>query len=153
VETEQSKFAAIAFAFYKYMEERSYVNEHQERQFKGNLIKAYKEAGGHMGWYSEVRKLLESPELDPCMLLVQKGNPHQPSIVNLYHPPSPDWGNFTRGDLTDPPTAATILEARTERLEAWRESLGGVNLAEVLRNFEMRITRLENKTGEGTGKD
>ena len=155
MENEQSKLYEITYNFYKYMNERSIVNEHQERQFKGNLIDAYLAVGGHRAWYKDVRKLLESPDLDPCIIVVQRGNPHQPTITNLHHPPPPEWGNLTTRGLTDTRGLATMLldvEGKVERLEAWRESLGGVNLAEVLRNFETRITRLENKTGDITGK-
>jgi hypothetical protein len=154
-QSEQSKFYELALDFYRYLEEHSEVNEYEERQFKGNLMDAYLAVGGHRAWYSAIRKILESPELDPCIVYQQRGNPHQSTIINLYHPPSPDWGNLTAGDLTDTRGAAILIaevQDRVQRLEAWRESLGGVNLAEVLRNFEMRLTRLENKTG-GTGKD
>ena len=153
---EQSKFFTTIYDLYKYMEERSIVNEYDERQYRGSLVEAYKAVGGHMAWYSDAIKLLQSPDLDPCVVIQQRGNPYQQTITNLHHPPPPGWGNFTRGDLTDGREAATMLldaKEKVERLETWRESLGGVNLAEVLRNFETRITRLENKTGDVTGKD
>jgi hypothetical protein len=72
--------------------------------------------------------------------------------VVLNHPPPEEWAGITGSDLTGRADSAILgveLEARTAKLETWRESLGEVNLSEVLVNFEKRIARLEREAGFG----
>jgi hypothetical protein len=147
-------------AFYRYvkhayelLEERSSVNEYGERVFEGHFSKLLGELGFSKRWYSEIRSALLIPVEDPCIEIVQRGTANQNTIVILRHPPPPEWADLTAGGLTQARFRDTVygrVEARVERLEAWRETLGGVNLAEALRNFEMRLSRLEAKAG---GKD
>lgn len=131
---------------YELMEKESYVNEQEERLFVGNFSDAIKQGGISSRYYSQIRQLLLSPHTDPCIEIRQRGNSGQPSVILLRHPPPPEWGGITAGDLTGGALSATMvaeLEAEVKRLQAWRETLGGMNIAEVLRDFEKRLIRLE----------
>jgi len=134
---------------YDLLLEQSKENKHGEQLFEGSVVEVYKQTGASSRYYSSIRKLLISPELDPCITFLQRGNGSQPTIINLHHPPPEDWEKISEKGLTAPRERATLLvelEAEVNRLRAWRESIGEVNLSEVVRDFEMRLTRLENKT-------
>lgn len=138
---------------YEFMFEHSELNEHEEQVFVGSFTNAFKQVGASSTYYTPIRQLLLSPDLDPCISVLQRGNASQPSIIRLHHPPHEEWKNISHKPLTAGREAATLvpeLERRIKLLEGWRESIGEVNLSEVLRNFELRITRLE-KEREGNG--
>jgi hypothetical protein len=61
--------------------------------------------------------------------------------------------NYSEEGLTSPAERATLvasLEKRVAILEAWRVALGGgeMNIAEALRNHELRLSRVEERTSE-----
>jgi len=140
-------------AVYDSMLDQATKNEREEILFEGYMTHVVKSVGASTKYYSQIRKLLLSPDLDPCITIISRGNSSQPSIIQLHHPPSDEWENISRGDLTASAGDATLrlqeLEARIERLQAWRESIGEVNLSEVLLDFESRIQKLERGIDSG----
>lgn len=131
---------------YKYMEENSELNSLGERLYVGSIQEAVRSAGASSRYYTAIRKLLGSPPDDPCIDIVQRGNTYQPSIVLLKHPPPEGWEKIPPSALTQPAVSATLIAELTEKVEqlqAWRESLGGMNIAEAMINFENRLRRLE----------
>lgn len=139
---------------YEIMYERSELNEYDERIFTGKLSRVFQESGASSTYYSPIRELLLSPLNDPCIEIRQRGNVSQSSIILLRHPPPDDWSEVTHRDLTRRGGRATLgLEveggaARLERLEKWRESIGGVNLSEFIRTTESRLSALEQERGK-----
>jgi hypothetical protein len=151
-EVRQTAIYRHALRVYEIMDKQSFSNSFGERAFSGKLKDVFEEAGVSKAYYRPIRQLLDSPDLDPCITILERGNASQRTLILLNHPPPPEWGVITPKDLTAPAIDATMvadLAARVERLEAWRETLGGVNLAEALRNFESRISRLEGERENG----
>lgn len=141
-------------AVYEYMHERAVLNKHEELLFTGMFGQTIKRSGASSRYYSSIRKLLISPDLDPCVVFRQKGNATQPSEIELRHPPPREWENITEKDLTGPRERATLvadIERDVLALKTWRESIGEVNLSEVLRDYELRITKLEQERGKRDG--
>ena len=112
---------------YELMEERSTINEYEERIFEGSLTNLVKEVGASSTYYGPIRSLLDSPHHDPCIILYQRGSGNNPSIIRLMHPPPEEWGAIPPVDLTSPGVPATLreLESRVAKLEAWREEVTG----------------------------
>jgi len=112
---------------YELMEERSTINEYEERIFEGSLTKLAREVGASSSYYSAIRTLLDSPHHDPCIILYQRGSGNLPSIIRLMHPPPEEWGTIAPVDLTSPGVPATLreLESRVAKLEVWREEVTG----------------------------
>ena len=135
--------------FYTLLKERAELNEYQELVFKGSLTKAFKQIGASSSYYSPIRKLLlESGSIE----ITQRGAGSQLSEVrvnelneNIFSEPL--TGGSGRGTV-----GVDELGARVARLEAWRETTGGLNIAEALRNIEDRVLRLESLTGGKNGK-
>jgi hypothetical protein len=151
-EVRQTAIYRHAVRMYEIMAERSFSTKYGERAFSGKLKDVFEETGASKAYYTPIRQLLDSPDLDPCITVLERGNASQRTLIRLNHPPPPEWGVIAPKDLTAPAIGATMivdLAARVERLEAWRETLGGVNLAEALRNFESRISRLEGERENG----
>lgn len=133
-------------ATYLFLESRAKRDEDGDLIYEGSLIDAFNSTGMSSSYYTPVRKLLDSPPNDPCVTVFRRGNSTQMSLVCLNHPPPAEWKNITAGGLTAGRRIATLIvevEGRVERLEAWRESIGEVNLSEALLNFERRIAKLE----------
>jgi hypothetical protein len=79
--------------------------------------------------------------------VVKRGNRHQSSIIEITGK-LPRSALLPPNHLTEARSSATLVaevEAEVKSLTAWRESLtkGGLDIAEVLRDFELRITRIE----------
>jgi len=137
-------WAQQARRFYDLLWEYSMINEYGQRIFTGKLRDVYNATGASNASYTRIRKLLI--ELG-VIRIVQRGNRHQLSVVEITGelPPS---DLLPPGHLTERTAAATMVvevERQVKSLTAWRESLlkGGLDIAEVLKDFELRLTRLE----------
>jgi len=118
--------------------------------YEGSPTQLYKELGINPSYYTPIRKILLKTE---CITILQQGNRAQPTVWILNHePPAQDsWPD----DLTGDQVSATLradFERRIAALEAWRENLttGGLNISEVFRNFESRISTLESELHKST---
>jgi len=130
---------------YKLMEERSSVNELEEKLYRGFLTHLFKEVGASTTYYTHIRKLLDSPHHDPCILIYRRGSKNHPSIVRLMHPPPSEWGGISRSDLTPPGLSATMQE-QVRKLLAWRESIEQeVSIVKRLESIERRLSKLERR--------
>jgi hypothetical protein len=146
--TDETALYRYTCEVYDKLYEESKTNEHEERLFEGSMVEVFKQTGASSRYYSSIRKLLISPELDPCVTFMQRGNGSQPTIIRLHHEPPQDWKKISQKGLTAPREGATMLlqiEAELSRLKAWRESIGEVNLSEALRDFDKRLRVLERK--------
>jgi hypothetical protein len=138
-----------AVKVYEALEKQSTINEHEERVFEGYLIDLYRQVGASSRYYSPIRKLLDSPQIDPCIEFLQRGTGAQVSIIKLNHPPPPEWSTIAESDLTGSGGGAILLaelQAQVNQLQAWRESIGEVNLSEALVDFERRLKKLERES-------
>lgn len=130
------------------MLERSTNNEYGERVLQCNLMELYKEvSGGTLSDYSRVFQLLKAHN---AFRMVTSGNRWHPSIIEVL-----DGSEELQAGTLLPPehltadrhaaTIAAALEKEVKALVTWRESLekGGLDLAKVVLDFEVRITRLE----------
>jgi uncharacterized protein with NAD-binding domain and iron-sulfur cluster len=131
------------FEFYSELEKRSEVNEYGIRVFVGEYTKVLTEMKVSTTHWSAIREILIT---SGCISIVQRGTAHQPSIVVLITEPTDE--NYSAGSLTSAPHPAILvasLEKRVAALEAWFITLGGdkVNFAEIVRNHERRITKVE----------
>jgi len=111
--------------------------------FSGSPTELFKQLKINPRYYTPIRKILLATE---SITILQQGNRASFSVWVLNHPPPPQekWPE----DLTGAQVSATMrveFERRIVALESWRESLttGGINIPEVLRNFELRIAKLE----------
>lgn len=121
-------------------------------KFTGKLTDIWNSVGASQTFYSKVRKLLLD---EGCITVVERGSRNVPSVIVLNHPP-PDAPPEAEREAANPhlTRAATLarVEGRVKALEGWRESTGGINIAEALRNFEKRLSRVEAETGVANGK-
>jgi len=111
--------------------------------YEGYFSRLFRAVVNNPKYYTPIRTILTSGE-DPSITILQTGNAHAPSIVVLNHrPPAQEsWPE----DLTGVPKSATLwveLDRRLSAVESWRETTGGTNFTDILRNFEGRISKLE----------
>lgn len=146
---EVSATAKYAAEFYNLMDSRAEENQYHERIFTGSLTKLYRELGASTAYYTRIRKvLIESGAIE----ILVRGNGKQPTQIKLNQ-------NISDQGLTARPPSATVgveVERRLAALESWRETTGGLNIAEVLRNMESRLSELERKANAESvtgGKD
>lgn len=140
----------ITRAYYELLTKHAKQNEDGELVYEGSVTDLYKQAGGSTRYYSMVRQLLLSPVGDPCIEIRRQGNSYQTSIIVLKHGPLEEWEEMRPGDLTMPalPDRVVGVETRLAALELWRETtFREVNIREVLRDFERRLSQLEGETG------
>ena len=123
----------------------------EARVYHGKVTELFGQLGISMSYYTPIRRYLTT---NGSIKMVKRGGRGLASDVLLRHPP-PDYppadaptGNvkIAPEHLTGTRHLATLMEEaerRLDRLEAWRETTGGVNIAETMRNHETRITQIE----------
>jgi hypothetical protein len=131
-------------AFYRELEKRSEVNENDELIYTGFITQLPQVLGISPSMYHKLRSILIQSD---CIVFMKRGGRGEPSTIQLLQPPTEDGVESALKDLTYRPGAARVrdMEERLARLEGWRESTANVNIAETLRDFEMRISKLESK--------
>lgn len=121
------------------------IGDVQYLVFRGKLGNVFNSLDVSQAYYSGVRRILVENE---CVMYVERGGRNIETVLLLLKPPDvekliPDVA------LTNGVESATLelseIQARLQALENWRETLGGLNIAEALRNFETRIKKLENQ--------
>jgi hypothetical protein len=131
------------------------------RVYHGKVTEVFNQLGISMSYYTPIRRFLTT---NGCIEMVKRGGRGLASDVLLRHPPPEPLAEPVEpveSTATDAPESivkiapehltprrhlATLMaevEGRLDRLEAWRETTGGVNIAETMRNHESRITQLE----------
>jgi hypothetical protein len=142
-----------ARAVFAEFESAAILNEYKESVWTGKLQSVFFKHAVPNNNRTRILKLLR--ELG-VIEIRQRGNRHQQTVIVItgeLQPISSAEPLLPPEHLTEPRHGAMLiadnLAERVERLEAWRESLekGGLDLAEVVRDFELRITRLESQTG------
>jgi len=143
--------AVFAKQFYELLLERAkeeLVGDTSALVFRGKLTEIYDTMGISGVYYTRIRKIFRKYD---CVTYVERGTKAYDSVVVLNHPP-PAPEILTEDDLTDREGDATLkavaerldeAEAVTEKLENWYNGLGGLNIVEAFRNFERRLTKLE----------
>lgn len=131
----------------------------EARVYHGKVTELFSKLGISMSYYTPIRRYLTT---NGSIKMVKRGGRGLASDVLLRHPPpAPDASSGNVKIEPDHLTArrhlATLVaeaEKRLDRLEAWRETTGGVNIAETMRNHESRITQIEkHEQNESTNKD
>lgn len=101
-----------------------------------------KKANDRLGFPKGTEKRLVAPLVDMgCIALIERGVTNYPTKIALFHPPTDELWEELRPvrSLTRPESLATIRRD----IQATRKQLGGVNLKEVSKNFEDRISNME----------
>jgi hypothetical protein len=117
--------------------------------WRGKLTEAFKQLEAANRYYTPIRAILTKTG---TIIMVEAGSRNRDSIVALCHPLPPPavLAPILRElDLTGVRPSATVwseMERRVKALEAWRETAGGINLQEALRDFEERLIRLESRS-------
>lgn len=121
--------------------------------FRGSYATAYNALKISKSYYKPIRSLLVDSE---CLIILEGGNyaTNKGSVIALVRPPSAeDAEAMSRDDLTRTTPGATIrslaqLTDDVKKINHWIEIVSkGLNIANVLRNFEKRITALEAQIG------
>lgn len=142
-----------AHQFYNLLEANANLEPVTESEqalvWRGKIMELFNSMGVASNYYTRIRAVFIKYD---CVTYVQRGSRAYDSVLILNHPP-PE--SFSAEDLTHVPGTDTLpgvaervadLENSVKGLENWREGIGGINIGEALRNFEVRIKRLE--TGE-----
>jgi hypothetical protein len=114
--------------------------------WRGKLTEVFKQLEAPNKYYTPVRAILTKTG---TITIVEAGSRNRDSILVLNRnlPPPADLAPILAElDLTGARPSATLwveMERRVSALEAWRETAGGINIAEALRDFEVRLTRME----------
>lgn len=116
--------------------------------FRGKLMDVFQSLGLSATYYTRIRRIFIKYD---CVSYLQRGTRSYDSVLVLNHaPPSPQ--EIAPEDLTDDPSRDTIgamadrleeLEREVSILTQWRESLGGLNILEALRDIEKRLPKRE----------
>lgn len=140
VEEDQPKTQSYANALYAAFDSTAndrVVAGKVYRIWEGSLIETCHSVGIPRGVERRVTKLLESID---CIELLQRGSKGYPSIMALLQAPTGDlWAKSRDIRLTERPTAARLAVD----VRSIKQSLGGVDLGEVLKNHEERISGIE----------
>ena len=132
--------------FHAYLKAGAKLNDKGELIWEGSLTKAFQDCGLHIRYYTPVRALLLDTD---SIEILHRGNRNSLSVIRVLPlGVTPEaLENISSGGLTGDTRAARLrdMELRLNALEGWRDGIGRgeLNIAEVLRNFEMRITALE----------
>ncbi|HEY1248776.1 MAG TPA: hypothetical protein VGE97_07310 [Nitrososphaera sp.] len=111
-----------------------------ERVFVGQITEVFKRLDVGVGNYSPIRAILVS---SGAVQFQKRGNRRESTVLSLLGSEKISSEGLTRA-RRDATVSLQGVKQRLRSLEAWRETTGGVNLSEVLRDFERRISALEN---------
>lgn len=139
-----------AYKLWKRLEERAEPDEvygEGAPVFRGKLTEIWLSLGASQTHYSNVRAYLKTLGY---IEIAEQGSRNRDTVIILHKEPPQDvdaeTDDFTLERLT-PAARFASIEDRVKVLEGFRESLaGGFNLANVLRDFENRISALEANT-------
>ena len=148
VEQVTGNILRYATILYDGMKERADQYTEGTFVYHGKVTELFKELGIPQMYYSRIRRFLIHSD---CIRMVKRGARGLGSEVQLLRRPEPsdesaEIVKLSLNRLTVPSDPATVrpeFERRIGRLEKWRETLGGLNIAEAMRNFELRISKLE----------
>lgn len=114
--------------------------------FRGQLSDVFREMKVSQSFYTKIRAILI--EYD-CVSYLQKGTRAYDSVLILNHEPPEEISPEVLTRPSDPATLSVLadrledLEHSVKVLEKWRDSAGGINIGEALRNMELRLAKLE----------
>lgn len=114
--------------------------------FRGSISALYREAKISQSLYTRIFDTLNEAG---CITTLQRGAREIPSIIVLHSEPSES--QFTgRGGrrLTADPEAATLAG----KVRALEKNVGGLNIVEMFRDIENRLSRLEGGKSNGKSK-
>jgi hypothetical protein len=145
--TEENELAPVRYArqFYELLKAEAQLETTDGTElmvWRGKLTDVFRELKVTSKYYTTIRAILTKTG---SITIVETGSRNRPSIVVLNHPP-PSLQKINNLGLTGTAPAATMmaeLQRRISTLESWRETQGGINIAEALRNIEDRLTKLE----------
>lgn len=146
-----------AITLWDAMKDRADQRDEDVFIYHGKVTELFRELGIPTMYYSAIRRFLVHCG---CIEMVKRGARGTGSEVRLLHRPVPEDSTaeivkIASERLTVGPESATLsveFERRIRRLEKWRETLGGLNIAEAFRNQEMRIADLQTQVAELSSK-
>lgn len=112
--------------------------------FRGKLTDVFEDSGASKAYYSPIRTILSECG---AVIMLERGTAYSPSalVVDPSKPPP-----LANPPIVKSPDPAELLLTLTDEVGTLRESMkstaermGDLNIVEVLRNFEIRISRLE----------
>ena len=136
-----------AHKFYRELERRAQYNKNDELIYTGFVMELPRTLGMSPSMYSRLRSILIQSD---SITFLTRGGRGEPSVIQLLGAPTEKSVEDAARDLTYRPGAARVrdIEERLARLEGWRETTARINIMETLRDFELRLTKLESqKTG------
>lgn len=138
---KQPKLVSYANAFYAHMSENAVdeiIRGNKYTVWKGYISDTARNLSIPKGTENRILKSLTTMG---CVEILVRGASHNPTVVVLFKPPTDDlWEQIQQTpSLTRAPTLATMRREQRDILQ----QLGGVNLKEVLKNFEDRISKME----------
>lgn len=136
--------ASHVIAVYRAMEEDA-TEQEGYKVYVGKLSQLVLDLGISMTYYSKIFRALYQ---GGYAALEDRGGRNKPSTVVLMRPP--EINELTGLTLTDPGPILSLVK----RLDALENSLGGVYVAGVLKQIELRLQTIESQIGigEGSGK-
>jgi hypothetical protein len=136
-----NKLRGYVNAFYAFMDQNA-----EDEIIRGSKVTVWRgfirKSCDELGMPNGTEKRLIGPLTDMgCIQLIQRGVNIHPSVVVLFNPPTEDlWEQLEpRQNLTRRMTYATM----GQDLRAVQKQIGGVNLKELAKNFEDRISAIE----------
>lgn len=120
--------------------------------FRGKYTEAWSTLGASQTYYTRVRAYLRD---NGYIQMLEQGSRNRDSIILLAKEPPQDVLQSPKENAAERLTLAgrfDTLEQQVQALRAWRESAGGINLQEALRNIERRLLKLE-ANGSHSGKN
>lgn len=138
----QSKTQVYANEFYAHCAANAVdrvVDGKPLKVWEGSITKTCESLGIPRGTERRVIKPLEEME---SIQILSRGVSNYPTVLALIRPPTVDlWENISHRGLTTRPS----LDRLTREVKELEKRLGGVNLAEVLKDHNERLSALEEK--------
>lgn len=138
----QPKTHSYANAFYAHMADNAVDRVIDGKPFKvweGSITKTCRELGIPAG---TERRVIRPLEQMGAIQMLSRGVANYPTIIALIRPPTEElWADVSGLPLT----GRLSYDRLVRKVEEIERQLGGVNLAEVLKDHNRRLTRLEGK--------
>lgn len=137
-----SALSRHAINFYKLLEEDAKLESLAGLEvlvYRGPVSKLWHQTGASNAYYSRVMNSLHDMG---CIAMIQRGSVNVLSAIAVLRPPKAE--DFDAVDLTPAADPATMRQ----ELENVKRNIGGIDIAQVVIEFDARIKELENLVRE-----
>lgn len=108
--------------------------------YRGHVTRLWNQLGGSNAYYSKVMRNLTDLG---CIAMLQRGAASTESVVAVIR--RPDADEISGGNRLTTGEAPAILRAE---VEAIKRNVGGINIPEVMQEFDTRLKALEREVGK-----